>query len=142
VIAYRISGGRIRVLLVTSRDKGRWIIPKGNVDAGHTPAQAAQQEAYEEAGLKGIASAIPLGFYTYFKQRPSGASQPATVEVYLLRVTERLRKFPEKGKRKLSWMSTRKAVGLIQEPGAIPLLWRLAEFEDDLVASAKASAFH
>jgi 8-oxo-dGTP pyrophosphatase MutT (NUDIX family) len=41
------------VLLMTSRDTGRWIIPKGNIDAGATPAKAAEKEAYEEAGVKG-----------------------------------------------------------------------------------------
>ena len=60
-----------------SRDTGRWIIPKGNINNRVTPAQAAQKEAYEEAGVKGtITSSIPLGFYTYFKILASGEAQP------------------------------------------------------------------
>jgi predicted NUDIX family NTP pyrophosphohydrolase len=46
VIAYRILDGKVQVLLMTSRDTGRWIIPKGNIDAGATPAKAAEKEAY------------------------------------------------------------------------------------------------
>jgi 8-oxo-dGTP pyrophosphatase MutT (NUDIX family) len=133
VIAYRILGGRVEVLLMTSRDTGRWIIPKGNIAAGVTPAKAAAREAYEEAGIKGkIDSAIPLGFYTYFKKLSSGEARAAAVEVYLLRVDARLKKWPEKGERKLSWVSPEAAAGLVEEPGVVPLLRRLMEFEDDL----------
>jgi 8-oxo-dGTP pyrophosphatase MutT (NUDIX family) len=98
VIAYRLLDGKIQVLLMTSRDTGRWIIPKGNIDAGATPAKAAEKEAYEEAGVKGtITSLLPPGIYTYFKKLESGETCPATVEVYLLRVKERLKKWPRKG---------------------------------------------
>src|ERR1700744_2721291 len=94
VIAYRILDGKVRVLLVTSRDTGRWIIPKGNVNSGTTPAKAAAKEAYEEAGVKGnITSPIPFGLYTYFKRLESGKARPARVEVYLLRVGQQLGKW-------------------------------------------------
>jgi 8-oxo-dGTP pyrophosphatase MutT (NUDIX family) len=133
VIAYRVLDGKVQVLLMTSRDTGRWIIPKGNINGGATPAQAAEKEAYEEAGVKGtIASSIPLGIYTYFKKLGSEKTQPAAVEVYLLRVKEQLKKWPEKGERKLSWLSTKEAAELIEEPGVIPLLHRLMEFEGEL----------
>ena len=63
VIAYRIVDAKVQVLLITSRDTGRWIIPKRNIDAGATPAKATQREAYEEAGVKGtITSLLPLAF--------------------------------------------------------------------------------
>lgn len=131
VIAYRLLDGKVQVLLMTSRDSGRWIIPKGNVNGSATAAKAAKKEAYEEAGLKGtITSSIPLGFYTYFKKRESGEACAATVEVYLLRVKESLKKWPEKDERKLSWLDTKEAVRLVEEPGVIPLLRRLMEFED------------
>ena len=94
VIAYRVlDDGKVRVLLVTSRDTGRWIIPKGNIKAGEMPCKAAENEAYEEAGVKGIIiGSSPLGMYTYFKRLDSGEARAATVEVYLLRVKERLKK--------------------------------------------------
>ena len=137
VIAYRILDGKVRVLLVTSRDTGRWIIPKGNIKAGEMPCKAAENEAYEEAGVKGIIiGSSPLGMYNYFKKLDSGQARPATVEVYLLRVKERLKKWPERNKRKLSWVSTKEAVALVEEPGIVPLLLRLVELEDDLVNSA------
>jgi 8-oxo-dGTP pyrophosphatase MutT (NUDIX family) len=123
VIAYRIRRGEIQVLLLTSRDTGRWIIPKGNIKSGITPSQAAAQEAFEEAGVKGtIVSSTPLGMYTYFKQLRSGEVRAAAVEVFLLQVKKQLKKWPEKGERKLAWVSAKKAVGLIEEPGVVPLL--------------------
>ena len=138
VIAYRILDGKVQVLLMTSRDTGRWIIPKGNINGRSTPSKAAEKEAYEEAGVRGaVTSSIPLGIYTYSKKLESGEARAATVEVYLLRITERLKKWPEKGQRKLSWVSTKEAVGLVEEPGVVPLLHRLMEFEDTLANSGR-----
>jgi 8-oxo-dGTP pyrophosphatase MutT (NUDIX family) len=140
-IAYRVKHGRLEVLLMTSRETGRWIIPKGNIARGASPAVAAAREAYEEAGVKGrIDSPIPLGFYNYFKRLTSGETRPTAVEVYLLRTEARLKKWPEKDERKLSWMSPVRAAVLIQEPGAVPLLRRLMEFEEELVRSGDGAA--
>ena len=133
VIAYRVLDGKVQVLLMTSRDTGRWIIPKGNINGRSTPSKAAEKEAYEEAGVKGtITSSIPLGIYTYSKKLESGEARAATVEVYLLRIKEQLKKWPERGERKLSWVTTKEAVGLVEEPGVVPLLQRLMEFEGAL----------
>jgi hypothetical protein len=52
-------------------------------------------------------------------------------------VKERLKKMARKGERKLSWVSTKETVRLIEEPGLIPLLLRLMEFEDDLADPAR-----
>jgi 8-oxo-dGTP pyrophosphatase MutT (NUDIX family) len=134
VLAYRVVGDKLEVLLVTSRETARWIIPKGNIAAGSTPVQAAEQEALEEAGIKGvIVSSAPLGLYNYFKKLPSGEARAATVEVYLLRVTEQLKKWPERRERRYAWLSTAEAAKFIEEPGVVPLLNRLAEIEDGLV---------
>ncbi len=131
VIAYRVVGGQISVLLITSRDTRRWIIPKGNIDPATRPSKAAKIEAYEEGGVKGkIDGSIPLGFYTYFKRRESGERSPTSVEVYLLRVTKQVKKWPEKRQRRLSWMPIADAIGLVEEPGVIPLFHRLSELAE------------
>ena len=136
VIAYRIRRGEVQVLLMTSRDTGRWIIPKGNIKPGASPSKAAVQEAFEEAGIKGtIVSSTPFGMYTYYKKVGSGEVRAAAVEVFLLQVKEQLKKWPEKGERKLAWVSAKKAVGLIEEPGVVPLLIRLLEIDPTAGAS-------
>ena len=69
VIACKDDGGKTKVLLITSRDTGRWIVPRGNIRPGSTPAKSAKNEAYEEAGIKGtIVGPRPLGFYRYLKK--------------------------------------------------------------------------
>jgi predicted NUDIX family NTP pyrophosphohydrolase len=129
VIAYRVAHGQVEVLLITSRDTGRWIIPKGNIGARTRPRKAAEIEAYEEGGVRGkIAGSIPLGFYTYFKGYGSSREhRPTSVEVYLLRVVKRVKKWPEKRQRRLSWVPIAEAIALIDEPGVVPLLRRLSE---------------
>jgi 8-oxo-dGTP pyrophosphatase MutT (NUDIX family) len=53
-LPYRLDdGGSIKVLLVTSRETKRWIIPKGWPIKGLKPSKAAAREAYEEAGVRG-----------------------------------------------------------------------------------------
>jgi 8-oxo-dGTP pyrophosphatase MutT (NUDIX family) len=68
----------IRVLLVTSRGTGRWVIPKGNIDAGLSPHAAAALEAQEEAGVRGALCPIALGSYRYRKRRRFWARQCIT----------------------------------------------------------------
>lgn len=141
VLPYRVRKGKLQVMLLTSRDQGRWIIPKGNIGSGSTPLEAALNEAYEEAGLEGSAGSLPFGIYTYFKRQSLKKPCPATVEVYLMRVDRQLDTWPEKGQRQLAWMSIKKALRMVQEPGIEPLLDRLAELEPLLIAdSAEAPA--
>ncbi|MGB7917572.1 MAG: NUDIX domain-containing protein, partial [Rhodomicrobium sp.] len=47
------KNGAIEILLVTSRDTGRWIIPKGWTSKRIKDCKAAAREAREEAGVKG-----------------------------------------------------------------------------------------
>jgi len=128
-IPFRHDPDGLRVLLITSRDTGRWVIPKGGIEKGFTAAQAAAQEAYEEAGVKGIISEMMLGIYTYSKRLSSGVARPTTVEVYALQVEKLLKKWPERSERRLKWMAVAKAVRLVQEPGMAILLRRLEEIE-------------
>ena len=47
---------KLRVLMVTSRDRGRWVIPKGWMMDGKKPWHAAEIEALEETGAVGFIS--------------------------------------------------------------------------------------
>ncbi|MEM7296487.1 MAG: NUDIX domain-containing protein, partial [Pseudomonadota bacterium] len=66
-LCYRVTDNRVQILLVTSRRRKRWIIPKGWPEWGQTPAEAAATEALEEGGVKGQVSDAPLGIYSYVK---------------------------------------------------------------------------
>ena len=72
-LCHRGQGAARRYLLITSRDTGRWIVPKGWPIRGLSSNETALQEAWEEAGVKkGQASTAPIGTYTYGKRQNTG----------------------------------------------------------------------
>ena len=104
------------------------------VAAGSTAIKAAEAEAFEEAGVRGvIEGGTPLGSYTYLKRHASGDMKPAVVEVYLLRTTRQAKKWREKAQRTVAWVSIEQAIARHGEPGLAPLLDRLVEIEPMLV---------
>lgn len=124
-IPFRVDPDGLRVLLITSRQSGRWVVPKGNIEKGFSPAQAAEQEAYEEAGVKGMIDRLPLGIYTYEKRMGAGRLRPASVEVFALRVIKQLKKWPEQDERRFEWMTPAAAAIAVHEAGLGDLLRRL-----------------
>lgn len=110
VIPYRIRKERIEVALVTtSRGKG-WIVPKGSVDSGERPRDAAIREAEEEAGLLGVVTRQPLGRYLHV----NGAGR-CRVDVYVMRVTSVLEHWLEDRLRRRRWMPVEDAVSRLRE---------------------------
>src|SRR6188768_2882962 len=99
VIPYRIRKARVEVALVTTSTGKGWIVPKGWVDDGERPRDAAIREAEEEAGLRGVVARKPLGRYLHVKR--SGRRR---VDVYLMRVTRVLEHWLEDKSRRRRWM--------------------------------------
>lgn len=110
------ADGSMRILLITSRDTRRWVIPKGNRIKGLAGHRAAEQEAFEEAGIHGIACPAPLGRYRYDKRSPDGRSREATVEVFPLAVTSQHSQWPEQGEREVRWFPVAEAAEAVDEP--------------------------
>lgn len=127
----------VQVLLVTSRDTGRWIIPKGWPIEGATDAGSAEREAWEEAGVLGRMEPLCLGVYAYDKVVIPGRSIPCVVAVYPLRVTELKKRFPERKQRRRKWFSLEDAVRKVTEP---ELRQILAEFQPPAEATGKATS--
>lgn len=115
------------ILVLTSRDTGRWVIPKGWPMGGKPGHEVAKQEALEEAGVIGEAEREPAGYYCYDKGLDEGFSVPCQVEVYPLRVTSEVDEFKEKGKRKIEWVSPEVAERRVREPQLKRLIRRFAE---------------
>lgn len=116
-LCYRLNKkGKPKILLVTSRGSGRWVMPKGWPIDGKTPAASAAQEAWEEAGVRGIPVDQCLGLYSYRKWRSGEKPLPCMVMVYPLAVTELDKKFPEREQRRRKWFSPQKAARLVNEP--------------------------
>jgi len=124
-LCYRQTDSGREVLLITSRDTGRWVLPKGWPMEGLTSAESAAQEAWEEAGVRqGRFDETPIGCYHYDKRLDSGAVEPLETLVYGLEVLELLDDFPEQHERTRSWMTAQEAANLVDEPQLRDLLSR------------------
>ena len=134
-LPYRSSGtaydAPVSILLVTSRDSGRWVVPKGNPGAAVSPHAAAAVEAEEEAGVRGAVCPTPLGTYRYRKRRANGASLMFDVDVYPLAVTQELTVWKEASQRERRWFPLAEAADQVDEPDLA-----------DLIRSFDASAFN
>jgi 8-oxo-dGTP pyrophosphatase MutT (NUDIX family) len=128
-IPFRVEADGLRVLLMTSLETGRWVIPKGGIEPGESAWRAAEREALEEAGVKGIIHKTAIGSYTYGKRLRSGGIRPTIVEVFTLEVRKQLKKWPERGQRRLEWVTIPVAADLVEETGMVALLRRLGEKE-------------
>jgi 8-oxo-dGTP pyrophosphatase MutT (NUDIX family) len=132
---WRMHLGRVEVLLITSRDTGRWVIPKGWPVDGLDPANSAAREAWEEAGVTGVLSAEILGYYSYDKGIRPNVSLPCVVAVFPLHVTSLADRFPERKQRRRKWFAASKAAKLVDEPELRRLLSDLAQSPDRLIAT-------
>ncbi len=112
---YRSDGAKIEVLIVTSRDSGRWIIPKGWPMQRKKPHEAAAIEAWEEAGVRGKVRKKAIGRYTYLKILDDGDVVPCIVDLFQIEVTEVRDDFKERGERTLAWVSPDEAARRVRE---------------------------
>jgi 8-oxo-dGTP pyrophosphatase MutT (NUDIX family) len=130
------ADGGLEVMLVTSRETKRWIIPKGWPMRKLTPGATAAREAYEEAGIEGIIRPNKaVGSYSYAKSLETG-ELPVTVKVFLLHVERQRERWPEQPERETRWFSPEAAAELVAEPELAAILRSAAE----LVAQANAGS--
>jgi 8-oxo-dGTP pyrophosphatase MutT (NUDIX family) len=124
-LPYRVIGGRVEVLLITSRGKQRWIFPKGWTEKGTKPHAMAAREAFEEAGVRGRIEKQPYGFYHYTKRRTDKRLAKCRVAVYLLEVEEELADWPEQAERERRWVASFQAPLYIRRVSLTPMLLHL-----------------
>ncbi len=118
----RLDGeGRTRVLLITSRETQRFIVPKGWPMKGHKDYRAAAIEAQEEAGIIGRVGKKPIGSYTYWKRR-ADHFELCRVRVFLLDVERQLPAWREKGQRQGAWFLVEDAANLVDDAGLVTIL--------------------
>lgn len=116
----------LEILLVTSRDTGRWVIPKGWVENGEKVSHAAAREALEEAGVSGDAATKALGKYCYEK-RETESSRQLDVTVHALQVKKLLRHWQEEKERKRRWFAAEIAATKVDEPELAALIKAFAK---------------
>jgi 8-oxo-dGTP pyrophosphatase MutT (NUDIX family) len=129
-LPYRFAGANpgevVEVLLVTSFRSRRWIIPKGNVDEGMLPHQAAAKEAEEEGGVRGKIGEQAIGTYCYGKLLDDAGNCQLEVDVYPLHVENVMADWPEKSFRERIWLPIREASEAVSEPGLAAIMQSFA----------------
>lgn len=115
-LPWRKAGHGIEIMLITSRDTGRWVLPKGWPEAREPLCEAAAREAGEEAGLRGAISHLEAGRYFYAKVLASGEEVPCEVLVFPLKVDRVADRWKEKRARIRKWVNCAEAVQMVNEP--------------------------
>ena len=116
------------ILLVTSRETKRWVIPKGWPSRGKklSDPKAATSEASEEAGVTGKVDRKLVGTYTYRKVFPN-SPRLVDVVVYPLWVKKQRKNWREKSERARISATFEEAAKLVREPGLKRLFNELAK---------------
>ena len=123
-LAYRtVKDGGPEILLMTSRETKRWIIPKGWPIKGMKPCDSAAQEAFEEAGVRGTVGQRKIGKYTYDKRLGNPTKVvPCEVHVYALRVNIQEENWPEKDQREIIWCQPDEAIAIVDDIDLVPII--------------------
>lgn len=122
VLPYRIQDEKLEILLVTSRKKKKWIIPKGIIESGMKAHESAALEALEEAGVIGEVSQDPLGSYKVKKW--AGLCE---VLVYPMKVENETKQWLEDSFRERKWFTADEAKDVIERGNIKKLIKKLEE---------------
>lgn len=121
-LPWRLEDGQRRILMITSRETRRWVVPKGGRMAGKTDAEAAAQEALEEAGVKGQVDPRSIGVFRYAKRLKNDTERRCVVSVFPLEVLIQLGAWPEAHQRDRRWMTPAEAADAVDEPDLAALI--------------------
>lgn len=122
-LCHRTGEAGPEVLMITSRETKRWIIPKGWPMHGTDAAGTALQEAWEEAGVKAeTRRPARIGRYRYDKVLDGGLPVATDVDVYAVAVEKLLDSYPEMDERERHWMTPEEAAERVDEEQLSELL--------------------
>jgi 8-oxo-dGTP pyrophosphatase MutT (NUDIX family) len=127
-LPYRPTGAAgTEVMLVTSRGRQRWIIPKGWPHAGRAPCDSAAREAFEEAGVLGPVGRRSVGSFRYKKRLKKGRFAVCDVHVFPLNVARQRQQWPEKNQRDIKWVSAKEAAEAVRNVRLSEIIRRWAQ---------------
>jgi ADP-ribose pyrophosphatase YjhB (NUDIX family) len=108
--------GKISILLITSRTRKRWIIPKGKIGGRLLPSRSAEREAFEEAGVIGAISKEAVGVYRQGDELHPGAGGGTEIVAYALHVAGELPVWREADQRARRWFTLKSAMRAVRDP--------------------------
>lgn len=128
-LCYRINRHEnvVEYLLITTRETGRWVIPKGWPMDNRPAHRVAEIEALQEAGVKGKVCKRPLGEFAYTKLMADGERRPCVVQTHALKVHHLVKDFKERGQRRYAWVSCEEAAARVAEPDLKKLFFQIEE---------------
>lgn len=130
-LCYRHGEAGPEILLITSRETKRWVLPKGWPMQGTDAGGTALEEAWEEAGVKPRGAAPRrIGRYRYDKVLDGGLPMATDVDVYAIEVEKLYDQFPEVDERERRWMSPDDAADAVLEDDLKALLRDLPDLPD------------
>ena len=102
IIPFDLKEEAVAILFVTSRSRGRWILPKGKMKPNESQYEACHREGFEEAGIKGVLlqdfpSTVIIGKQTW------AGLQRVPVTYYPLLVQQQFDTWPEQLNRQRHW---------------------------------------
>jgi 8-oxo-dGTP pyrophosphatase MutT (NUDIX family) len=123
ILPYKHTKKGIKVLLVTSRERKRWIAPKGWPMKNKTFAKAALIEAWEEAGLyKTRGKPLFLTKFPSTKRRRDESVLETEIILFVVEAKKTKKRYPEAKERKREWLRPKKAAKICGEPALVPIL--------------------
>lgn len=120
-LCWRVEDGVLQMLILTSRQTRRWVLPKGWPMAGFGALDTAREEAWEEGGVRLEQEGLRLGRYSYSK-RMRGVPVQTDVDVFAVRVISVSDEFPEAAERERRWVTPEEAAEMVDEPDLAALL--------------------
>jgi 8-oxo-dGTP pyrophosphatase MutT (NUDIX family) len=131
-LPYRVTAGaRTEIMLITSRETRRWIIPKGWPQKDKAPHRSAAREAFEEAGVAGAVGRHSIGSFSHNKRLKKGGVVTCKVLVFPLKVNRQDKTWPEKEEREVRWLSAEQAAKTVKHPKLSEIINRLARTNAD-----------
>ncbi len=117
------------ILLITTRGRGRWTIPKGWPKSGTSDRAMAAKEAAEEAGVRGKIGKSPIGSFAYTKRLHFYSWVKCVVDIFMLCVKTHELDWQEKDARKVRWASPDEAAALVSDSELASLLRNVFHLE-------------
>lgn len=137
VLPWKITRKKgLRVLLITSRTRGRWIVPKGWPEEARAPFMSAALEAFEEAGVIGDIHPAPLTDYRSLKIDDDGMAHPCRVTLFAMQVRGTLTHWKEQDQRKRRWFGLAEAAERLDDAELAAFVERLASAPEQLTDRA------
>ena len=142
-ICYRRKGDAIEFLLVNTNGGNKWTFPKGAPERTLSHSQAAEQEALEEAGVRGAIEPRHFHLYLYSKGvfwKPPGVRE-LVVKAFLMEVSGTAH--PHEPKRNPTWFAPEEAKHILAQGREVKYAKEIQAVVDralEHIGSAKAAA--